>query len=223
MICKKCGAEIKSEARFCPKCGELVESTSAQAVAQPVESANSGNLFFDPHEKKVAVLGSSFLRNYLNAGEMSNDSCVLSDKRVYFKGKCYNREGGHLTKTVEESTIDIKDITASGFSKSSKVGFLIAGVFLLIAAAFLLILSMSGAGDEVFFMSLLPAILGVATLVIYALTKIKLFYIAFAGGKIAFKASDYSQKEMQEFQRALRLTIDAYGKKKFCKRSMTHE
>ena len=208
MICKKCGAEIKSEARFCPKCGKLVESTSAQAVAQPVESANSGNLFFDPNEKKVAVLGSSFLRNYLNAGEMSNGSCVLSDKRVF-----YNREGGHLTKTVEESTIDIKDITASGFSKSSKVGFLIAGVFLLIAAAFLLILSMSGAGDEVFFMSLLPAILGVATLVIYALTKIKLFYIAFAGGKIAFKASDYSQKEMQEFQRALRLTIDAYGKK----------
>lgn len=31
MICKKCGAEIKSEARFCPKCGELATASPSQS------------------------------------------------------------------------------------------------------------------------------------------------------------------------------------------------
>lgn len=32
MICKKCGAEIKSGARFCPKCGELATTASSQST-----------------------------------------------------------------------------------------------------------------------------------------------------------------------------------------------
>ena len=27
MICKKCGSELKPQAKFCPKCGEKVEET----------------------------------------------------------------------------------------------------------------------------------------------------------------------------------------------------
>ena len=125
MLCKKCGKEIKNGATFCSECGTTVENISKENK----NSTDTNNLFFSPDEREVAVLGSSFLMNYISAGNISNGSCVLSDKRVYFKGKCYSREGGRLIKTAEESTVDIKDITASGFSYSSKAGIFVLGCF----------------------------------------------------------------------------------------------
>lgn len=205
MFCKKCGAEIKDDAKFCPKCGEASESinsTAASAAAEPIEF---NKIFFDPKERQIAVLGSSFLRNILSAGGVSSGSCVLSDKRLYFKGVCFTKENGRFIRTDEESTVGVKDITASGFTKYSQLNFLIFGIILMIIAIFLVRLN-PVYGIVAAFVALIPFLA-------FYLTKVKLFYVAFSGGKIAFRASDYSQKEMQEFQKALRLTIDAYGKK----------
>lgn len=204
MFCKKCGKEIKNGATFCSECGTAIENISEENK----NSTDTNNLFFSPNEREIAVLGSSFLMNYISAGEIRNGSCVLSDKRVYFKGKCYSREGGRLIKTAEESTVDIKDITASGFSYSSKAGIFVLGCFFAILTFIMLIFISTFGGF--FYIGLLATI---ATFIVHSLTKVKLFYIAFAGGKIAFKASDYSHGEIQRFQKKLRLTIDAYAEK----------
>lgn len=204
MFCKKCGKEIRNGATFCSECGTAIENISEENK----NSTDTNNLFFSPNEREVAVLGSSFLMNYISAGEIRNGSCVLSDKRVYFKGKCYSREGGRLIKTAEESTVDIKDITASGFSYSSKAGIFILGCFFAILTFIMLIFISTFGGF--FYIGLLATI---ATFIVHSLTKVKLFYIAFAGGKIAFRASDYSHSEIQRFQKKLRLTIDAYAEK----------
>ncbi|MDE6679534.1 MAG: zinc ribbon domain-containing protein [Ruminococcus sp.] len=204
MVCKKCGKEIRNGATFCSECGTAVEICSEENK----NSTDTNNLFFSSNEREIAVLGSSFLMNYISAGKISSGSCVLSDKRVYFKGKCYSREGGRLIKTAEESTVDIKDITASGFSYSSKAGIFILGCFFAILT-FIMLIFISTFGDF-FYIGLLATI---ATFIVHSLTKVKLFYIAFAGGKIAFKASDYSHGEIQRFQKKLRLTIDAYAEK----------
>ena len=204
MLCKKCGKEIKNGATFCSECGTVVENISEENK----NSTGTNNLFFSPNEREVAVLGSSFLMNYISDGGISNGSCVLSDKRVYFKGKCYSREGGRLIKTAEESTVDIKDITASGFSYSSKAGIFVLGCFFMILTFIMLMFFSTFKGF--FYIGLLATI---ATFIVHSLTKVKLFYIAFAGGKIAFKTSDYSNGEIQRFQKKLRLTIDAYAEK----------
>ncbi|MCM1132196.1 MAG: zinc ribbon domain-containing protein [Ruminococcus flavefaciens] len=205
MFCKKCGREIKDGATFCSECGAVVENISGENNQKPEDT---NNLFFSPDEREIAVLGSSFMINYISDGQISNGSCVLSDRRVYFKGKCYSREGGRLVKTVEASTVDIKDVTASGFSYSSKAGIFILGCFLAILTFIMLIFFSTFKGF--FFLGLLATI---ATFIVHSFTKVKLFYIAFAGGKIAFRASDYSSSEIQRFQKKLRLTIDAYIEK----------
>lgn len=206
MFCNKCGAQINDDAKFCPKCGgvnEPINSSAASAAAEPIEF---NKIFFDPKERQIAVLGGSFLRNILSAGGVSSGSCVLSDKRLYFKGVCFTKENGRFVRTDEESTVGVKDITASGFTKYSQLNFLIFGIILMIIAIFLLSRFGPVIGGIAVGIALIPFLA-------YYLSKVKLFYVAFSGGKIAFRASDYSQKEMQEFQKALRLTIDAYGKK----------
>jgi len=200
MNCKNCGAELKTNDSFCMQCGMSAEN-----------SVEFNHFFIDPNENKIAVLGSSFLRNFMVTGEISNGSCVLSDKRVYFKGKCYNREGGRLTKTVEESGLDVKDITASGFSESRKIGFLIMGwIFVLLAVVFLLFIDFLGGVSVVGTTG--GCVIALLMFLAYGFSKFKLFFIAFAGGKLAFKATNYSQPEIQMFQKALRTVIDNYHK-----------
>lgn len=47
--------------------------------------------------------------------------------------------------------------------------------------------------------------------ILYFVLKFKVFEISYAGGKIAFKASNYSEEEMQTFQKQLRMAKDNYN------------
>lgn len=176
-----------------------INSSAASAAAEPIEF---NKIFFDPKERQIAVLGGSFLRNILSAGGVSSGSCVLSDKRLYFKGVCFTKDYGNFFQTDEENAVDVKDITASGFTKYSQLNFLIFGIILMIIAIFLLSRSGPVIGGIAAGIALIPFLA-------YYLSKVKLFYVVFAGGRIAFRAGNYSKKEINEFQKALRLTIDA--------------
>lgn len=204
MICENCHAEIRNDVKFCGQCGADTSNMSKVPVGFK-------KIFIDSNEKNISVLGSSFLRNFLTTQELSKAFCLLSDKRVYFKGKCYKREGGKFIKTIEESTVDLKNITASGFSETKKIGFLVSGVLFFVTSLIFLILLL-GVDDDFLFGLIISGILSLIMFIAYAFSKIRLFFIAFAGGGISFKASDYSVNELQEFNRALRITIDNYYK-----------
>ncbi len=60
---------------------------------------------------------------------------VISNKRVYFRGSCFSGQGKSLVKTDEERTVDIKDVTGSGFIYRRYLGILLG---LLTAPAALL-------------------------------------------------------------------------------------
>lgn len=214
MYCKKCGCEIKADSKFCFQCGNTLEAAPVPIVAPPVEPSALNDLFFDSTEKEIAFLGNSFLRSRISSGKMKKNSCVLSDKRIYFKGKCYNRSSGHFMKSTEESTVDVKDITASGFSSGSRIIFLFLAVIFLIASLCVLVVDMFVRieGMMLYGISFIPFSLVMFGL--YVCTKIKLFYIAFAGGKIEFNVSKHTRNELREFNKALRLTIDASEKNK---------
>lgn len=197
MVCKKCGAEINDKDKCCPVCGEAIEQASGAEASSASGKAALSKVFFDPNEKMVAVLGSSFLSNLFSRGGLSKGTCVLSDKRLYYKGVCYTKDYGNFFQTDEENAVDVKDITASGFTRKYRYD-------LLVIAALLLIAGIITIGGLVF--TFIPAVI---LLIIYNISKIKLFYVAFAGGRIAFRAGNYSKKEINEFQKALRLTIDA--------------
>ena len=49
-------------------------------------------------------------------------------------------------------------------------------------------------------------------LILYHFLALKLFELSYACGNIAFKASNYSQTEIQNFQKSLRIAIDNYSR-----------
>lgn len=52
--------------------------------------------------------------------------------------------------------------------------------------------------------------MSITLFLIYSFSKQKMFEISFAGGCIAFKASNYSEEEIDKFQKNLRMVKDSF-------------
>lgn len=179
---------------------------------------NMSNLFVDANEKEISTLGSNYLRNFLSTGSLENGFCTVTDKRVYFRGKCYTKSGNNYKSTKEEKTVDLKDVTGTGFTFIKRFWLMILAILCTIWAVvltFSLVTSLSEIRDSevlycfsiTFFTAILPTIVLWG---LYWFLKVKVFEISFAGGKIAFKASSYNENEVNNFQRALRQAKDNY-------------
>lgn len=135
MVCDKCGTEVTKKDKFCPKCGaEVVKVKNKKKDIPEVEEYKlkdkeieklSGS-FVSRDEKYIASLGNGYIMNYLTKGSMSKGFAFITDKRVYFKGSCLSGTGKQLVKTDEERTVDVKNITGSGFIYRRYWGILIA-------------------------------------------------------------------------------------------------
>ncbi|MCM1188607.1 MAG: SHOCT domain-containing protein [bacterium] len=88
--------------------------------------------FISRDEKFVSSLGNGYIMNYLINGSFSEGFSVITDKRVYFRGSCLSGEGKTLVKTNEERTVDIKDITGSGFIYHRYLSILITVILVFI-------------------------------------------------------------------------------------------
>lgn len=179
---------------------------------------NMSNLFVDANEKEISTLGSNYLRNFLSTGSLENGFCTVTDKRVYFRGKCYTKSGNNYKSTKEEKTVDLKDVTGTGFTFIKHFWLMILAVLCTIWAVvltFSLVASLPELNESegwssillVIFVAILPTIVLWG---LYWFLKVKVFEISFAGGKIAFKASSYNENEVNNFQRALRQAKDNY-------------
>ena len=169
------------------------------------------SMFVDANEQQIAVLGGNYLSNFLATGSIENGFCVLSDKRVYFRGKCYYKSGGDYKARSEERVVDVKDITGTGFAETRLFALKILAVIVLVwplIPTFLDVIDhnrfdLSGWLE----LGVLPSLLVFAT---YFFVRTKVFEISFAGGHIAFKASQYDAAEMQNFQKSVRKAKDNY-------------
>lgn len=179
---------------------------------------NMSNLFVDANEKEISTLGSNYLRNFLSTGSLENGFCTVTDKRVYFRGKCYTKSGNNYKSTNEEKTVDLKDVTGTGFTFIKRFWLMILAILCTIWAVvltFSLVASLPELNESegwssillVIFVAILPTIVLWG---LYWFLKVKVFEISFAGGKIAFKASSYNENEVNNFQRALRQAKDNY-------------
>lgn len=179
---------------------------------------NMSNLFVDANEKEISTLGSNYLRNFLSTGSLENGFCTVTDKRVYFRGKCYTKSGNNYKSTKEEKTVDLKDVTGTGFTFIKHFWLMILAILCTIWAVvltFSLVASLPELSESeglssilcVIFVAILPTIVLWG---LYLFLKVKVFEISFAGGKIAFKASSYNENEVNNFQRALRQAKDNY-------------
>lgn len=143
MKCNKCGTKVTRKDQVCPNCGaHIIRKKKNQkdiSVVQEYklkdkEIEKLSQSFASRDEKYIASLGNGYIMNYLTNGSMSKGFAFITDKRVYFKGSCLSGTGKNLVKTNEERTVDVKNITGSGFIYQRYLGILIALFISLLAS-----------------------------------------------------------------------------------------
>lgn len=243
MKCNKCGTDVNPQDEFCYNCGAQItrkkENKKDKQKNEPEvqeyklkdkEIEKLSQSFASRDEKYIASLGNGYIMNYLTNGSMSKGFAFITDKRVYFKGSCLSGTGKNLVKTNEERTVDVKNITGSGFIYRRYLGILIALFISLLASlagtvcgvllSFFLGGSVSIGPDgpvesrgNILFVPI--AILGIALVIAccigiknYLLKRKTLFRIEYAGGCIAFEVSFYAKAEIDDFQKQLRRVKD---------------
>ncbi len=106
------------------------------------ESSKLTQYFVNRDEKYISSLGNGYIMSYLANGNLSKGFAVISNERVYFRGSCFSGQGKSLVRTNEERTVDIKDVTGSGFTYRRYIGVLLG----LFAALMTLIGGICGCG-----------------------------------------------------------------------------
>lgn len=181
----------------CSKCGQVFVGVSCPKCGYDHSKSKLSKLLVNPGEEEImACLGNDFAQTFASTGELGNGFAILSDKRVYFKGKCLIRKGKGFYSRTEERTVDLNDVTGTGFMHSNAIWAKIL-MFLCI-------------GFGILFICITPAGVGylllIAALLLKVLHKIytfSVFEISYAGGGIAFDLNWITLQEAEEFQKKL--------------------
>lgn len=154
MFCDRCGTKLaddenneSNEMKFCEKCGaELVDDVCPRCTQQKTMEDSQkrdkqfSKFFMDSNEKLVTVLGNNYVENYFQ-GNIKKGFAVVSDKRVYFQGTTFelrNKANGNkkIIKMKQSRTIDLIDVTGTGFDSYSNFGLCILNKLLLLPVGF---------------------------------------------------------------------------------------
>lgn len=127
---------------------------------------------------------------------------------MYFKGNCYYKSGNDYKASREERIVGIKDVTGTGFVEVRHWWLkLLALLFTILTIIFVCITAEEESAAPIM---ILFGLITIAIILVYIFYKQRYFEIAYAGGTIAFKASNYNFSEMQEFQKTLHKAKDKY-------------
>lgn len=228
MFCEKCGTALIDG--VCPKCVE----NENNAVSKSEERFK--DFFMSPNEKMVAVLGNSYLANFLQDRSVEKGFIVVSNKRVYFEGKKYNfGENGEIEEVYNSRVVDLRDVTGTGFdayvNRHWLYGAIILIVLLVICPIFIKIYSFFKVskvmmGENVSFATfnanfniikmVISSLISNAILVLPALycfyryqkSELSLIVVQYAGGEMGYELSWFSNQEIDLFQKDLRLAKD---------------
>ncbi len=163
----------------------------------------------DPRENIIATLGNTTLQSFLTTGVIGKMSLMLTDKRVYFKGKI--RSGMIFgTKYMGEEIVDLKDITGTGFKKINPLGYILLSILSFIFGIIFLALegdssSMKNVGIVI---RIIAITFGIIWIISYIIQRRTIFYINYAGGTVCVDLRLVSYNEIVEFNRTLRICKD---------------
>lgn len=164
--------------------------------------------FVNKNERLISTLGNSYIQNFISTGILSKGFSFITDKRVYFQGKSYNvfyNNSGNpkIVKNSRSQIVDLKDVTGTEIKHYNPIHYLILAIVFFIGLIFTLSF---GRNFYVFSYYIIPIVL--AYVFLYFKNKISLISIQYAGGEIAFDIRWFSQNEIDNFQKQLRLAKD---------------
>ncbi len=180
-------------------------------------SSKANDYFVNPNERLISSIGNGFFTNLL-FGNAKSCSAMLTDKRVYFRGTIYQSQGKAIKKTTEERTIDVEDITASGFIYTRlSILSIVLGVLLMVIALVLYFNLPPRYYDrfvrEFCLCSLCFAFGLILLLCTIIISRKTWFYIEYAGGRIQLDARIIGLSDVQDFNKQIRRVKDAVLKK----------
>lgn len=227
-FCEKCGGELYHGR--CMECGMVytvqennesflfnrhTESTENTPADKPIyNNRRYSKIFMKPDEKFIYAFGNNYLETFLSTGALGNGFAVISDKRVYFKGKMFNLgEGKVFVMSQESKVVDLKDITGTSVMSTYKPWMMPLGTAMLVMSLVIFIIMVSAVKSSgVAVLMLLGSILfflaGIALYIIDVFNRRNLLKIEFAGGCIAFKVKLYSASDCTNFQKQLSIAKD---------------
>lgn len=211
MFCEKCGTELNPGEMICPKCKAIIKS----ALVVREEDTGNDNLLVSESEKmieniKMVAKGGLFRKKKCNA--------VLSDKRLYLKGKM-ETQGSKKQGGNEERMIDLPDVVCTGLTMGSRSSKL----FILMILEILLPIGIYGLNlfglrwwlyENIVFLWLFVIALIITGVIWYMSVETK-FIVEYAGGRIIVDASANRLSELRSFHSKIRLAKDkrVYGEK----------
>lgn len=206
-FCRKCGTALLDG--VCPKCTHTTDNGTTSDINKNEEKYTA--FFMSPKEKLVTTLGNTYIQNFFNNGAIRKGFSVVSDKRVYFQGTSYdiriNDKGKRkIIKTHRSKTVDLKDVTGTGFERFTRPFFLALIIVFGITQAFCF--WASAIEDDFLPLFIISLISFIIMLYKYIQSRKNLITIQFAGGQIAFDVKWFGQDEIADFQKKLRLAKD---------------
>ena len=167
MYCKECGQQLDSTATFCKYCGSPqpsvrnLEQTSDYApqsseIGEDLSDNNSTQegeisheeqtriirkhkIFFSDNEVLIDMLGSGFLSSLFVQEKFSKSVLICSNKRVYQKGKLFERQQGRIVYVNGEASVDLQYITGMKYFIVSPIHRFIPIMIYLLAAIIALV------------------------------------------------------------------------------------
>ena len=199
MKCNNCGNEF--EGNFCGKCGTKATPEEHNKVFEKAKA-----LLIDPTEEVRSVLCNNFMQTFISTGKLGKGFAILTDKRIYFKGKCYFRKGKAFYSKSEEKVVDLYNVTGTGFVHNKATWARIAEIVCFafcIFCFFAMGVSINDDGPGPLAAVALFAVLAGIFHLIYKAYNYSVFEISYAGGGIAFDMNWITQQESKEFQQQL--------------------
>lgn len=179
-------------------------SVSEVQTPQGMGGGSSDKAFVDQSESVTAIIGSSYLQNFLTGGGVGKGIGILTQKRFYYKGRNFAGSGKHANQTTEEGVVSIEDISFTAFSHTRYIGRLIMGILF----ALLGIIFSSADLEDLAFLGPLFFLAALAFVVMYFVSRNTLFMVSFPGGSFAFDIRYYPIADIRDFQRQLHLLKD---------------
>lgn len=112
------------------KIKQVLEKKNNSVVSAEVIDEKAINkfssIFVNASEEYISSLGNGYILNYLANNTVKKGFSIVTDKRVYFRGSCFTGNGKNLHKSDEQRTVDLNDVTGSGFIYTRYFGILLA-------------------------------------------------------------------------------------------------
>ena len=205
MFCGNCGSEIKNVAICngkCPNCYAPLGAEAKGIFNQEMEEERIGlrtgedkkedknkSFFADEDEQTASKIGISYVQSYISSSVMGNTSAVLTNKRVYFSGKCFQKSSGHLVKDEREEICELEEIASTGIINIKRVALLWTGAILMLLGVILVMVSWNIMEDIPLLMGGFMIIVAAIMLVIYFVTKGIWYEVSTAGSTIQLRVS----------------------------------